>query len=596
MIDQSTDYLSLLHNHIDISQVPFSDRGSRLLFFRHSERNAFFIKLAERLIQVDGDAEACLKRPPFIQELVLIGSDGNPLEFHVTSDPFCLQVTTPIGIYKIVFEDDHTIAFGLPSNRVCGLRFRVFPILCRDSGMGEKQPSMRNVICQSSDEVVRNDSVLFDEGYVIEYLVKSKENSTITINILTGDHVDATVQPFSLLLSAAKERWQKWFSKIPHVEPKFARTYAYAWWVMANNLINPKGKITYEAMVPSKTGYVGLWLWDCAFHAIAFRHIDPELARNQIRVMLKHQLSNGMLPDAVFDDGIVTHLDHPIGGTVTKPPILAWSILKLHETDPDVNFISEVYLPLVRWNTWWVNLNDDNRNGLVQYNHPYSSGLDNSPLWDKGMPVESPDLNTYLCIQMKSLATMAEILGLKDDAVKWQKSAENIVNSMIEHFWDPEAGLFWVIKDHIPVKVVTPFNLYPLWTGLLPEKICRTLMKKIVDPEHFWGKYPIPTVSKSDPLHNPQDMWRGPVWANINYFLIEALLITGEKKVANLLREATLDLVMTQTDVYEYYDAETGAPPPKAVHTFGWTAAIFIDLAIQASRDCNSQRIVHEIS
>jgi putative isomerase len=43
--------------------------------------------------------------------------------------------------------------------------------------------------------------------------------------------------------------------------------------------------------------------------------------------------------------------------------------------------------------------------------------------------------------------------------------------------------------------------------------------------------------------------------------------------------------VMAQPSIYEYYNAETGEPPPTAADTFGWTAAVFIDLAIQASID-----------
>jgi putative isomerase len=30
-------------------------------------------------------------------------------------------------------------------------------------------------------------------------------------------------------------------------------------------------------MMPSKVQYVGIWNWDACFHALAFRHLDPEL-------------------------------------------------------------------------------------------------------------------------------------------------------------------------------------------------------------------------------------------------------------------------------------------------------------------------------
>lgn len=592
MRKRTIDYLALLHNHIDTSQVPFSDRGSRLLLFRYPDKDAFYIKLAERLTQLDGDNEAYLNRPPFIQDLCLIDSEGNALECRVNSSPYCLRVHTPNGDFNIVFEDGQTIAFGLPTNTVCGLRFQVFPQYWHSSDQGGKFSSIRNLVYNSTGKVLINNITPVEGGYEVNFLIESGQDDAITIDIYPGDRNIPPNQPFSVMRSAAEQRWKKWFSKIPPVNRKYARTYAYAWWVMANNLISPQGKVTFEAMAPSKVGYVGLWLWDSALHSLAYRYVDPILARNQIQVMLDHQLPTGMLPDAIYDEGVVYTLDHPIRGMVTKPPILAWAVLKLHETDPDDSFLADVYMPLVRLNAWWFNMNDDNGDGLAQYNHPYSSGLDNSPLWDQGMPVESPDLNTYLCINMSSLAEIADILHLEEEAAMWRRRSKAIVGRMVKHFWDPEAGLFWATKDRQPIKIVTPFNLYPLWTGLLPEKICNKLLQHLKDPDMFWGEYPIPTVARNDPKFEPQNMWRGPVWANINYFFIEALNKIGEKQLADQLRDRTLEMIMAQTDMYEYYDAETGSPPSKAVHTFGWTSAIFIDLAIQASKELEKNKEV----
>jgi hypothetical protein len=45
---------------------------------------------------------------------------------------------------------------------------------------------------------------------------------------------------------------------------------------------------------------------------------------------------------------------------------------------------------------------------------------------------------------------------------------------------------------------------------------------------------------------------------------------------------------MSQSSIYEYYNAETGQPPETAADTFGWTAAVFIDLAIQAGLEEDS--------
>jgi putative isomerase len=194
---------------------------------------------------------------------------------------------------------------------------------------------------------------------------------------------------------------------------------------LANNMVSPLGHVKYEAAMPTKAKYIGLWLWDSALHAVALRHIDPKLARDQIRVFLAHQLPDGMLPDVVFDEGVVTEIDHPVHARVTKPPILAWAALKIHQTAPDLDFLREIYLPLTRWNAWWFDQSEEGIHGLAQYNHPYSSGLDDNPLWDEGMPVVSPDLNTYLCLQMKALAQIAAALGLETEAVQWKARSEN---------------------------------------------------------------------------------------------------------------------------------------------------------------------------
>jgi glycogen debranching enzyme len=156
---------------------------------------------------------------------------------------------------------------------------------------------------------------------------------------------------------------------------------------------------------------------------------------------------------------------------------------------------------------------------------------------------------------------------------------------MIKDFWDEDAGLFRALHEEQPIPVVTPFNLYPLWTGQLPDAIRDRLIAHLVDSDEFGGEYVIPTVARNDRHYDPETMWRGPVWANINYFFVEALHQVGEHALARTLREKTLELVMSHPSIYEYYNSQTGQPAEAAAETFGWTAAVFIDLAIQASQE-----------
>jgi len=47
-------------------------------------------------------------------------------------------------------------------------------------------------------------------------------------------------------------------------------------------------------------------------------------------------------------------------------------------------------------------------------------------------------------------------------------------------------------------------------------------------------------VARDDPHYDSETMWRGPVWANINYFFVEALHQVGEHELARTLRGRTL--------------------------------------------------------
>ena len=126
-------------------------------------------------------------------------------------------------------------------------------------------------------------------------------------------------------------------------------------------------------------------------------------------------------------------------------------------------------------------------------------------------------------------------------------------------------------------------NFYPLLARIPDQKRALQMIKHLLNPKEFWGDYAIPTVACNDPHFEPDTMWRGPVWVNINYIFIEALRQVGEHDLANELLAKTLSLLMSQPGMYEYYHAKSGSPPATAAQAFGWTAAVFIDLAIQAS-------------
>ncbi len=588
--DLSSPYLALLRNRIDLKHVPLSDRGSRLMVFRNDD--SLSVRLAERWFKREGQLAAYRDRPPLVEAWTFTDASGNPLPLKVTTYPHRIDCDTPLGPFSLTFVDIETLLVSLPA-APCGMTFRAHLDRAQTDRRGGTLrltgDIRRNIAYTTNARLIENEiTAVGAETQAIRLrFAPGAGDRALLLNITPRLGFNRWVPHPAEALEAAARRWHAWFSAVPPVAEWLRAQYYYAWWIMRAGLISTRFYTTREAMTPSKLFYVGVWQWDAYFHALAYRHLDMSLAKDQIRIVLDHQREDGMIPDAIHDEGTVTHLTFPIEADVTKPPLLAWAAWKLYQTDGDREFVDEIYEPVVRWNNWWFANNDTDNNGLCEYQHPYSSGLDDSPLWDEGMPVESPDLNTYLCLQQEALGQMAAVVGLEAEAAVWAERAGATARRMLERMWDPQAGLFWACHPATrePVKVRTPFNLFPLITGRCPPEVAARLVAHLTDERTFWPRYPVPTVALDDPKYDSLTMWRGPTWVNVNYLLVEGLARAGFPELAAKLRARTLDMMMGDKDIFEFYQPETGAPPPRAASTFGWSSALFIELALQATRD-----------
>ncbi|MEA3350043.1 MAG: trehalase family glycosidase [Chloroflexota bacterium] len=583
-LEVNSKYLKLLKNKIDPERAPFSDRGSRLLLYKAPKNDTLFLKLAERLEDLQPCLEDHRNRPPYLPSLNFVDETGNPLSFQLTSYPHALFFQTRIGVFSIAFYKEDTIAVGVPKNVECGIKIAISPSLHDQTKLGGTLKERRNLAYATNGSILTNNLSHKNGLQILEFLIESKEDDAIYLNIRSDVDVHTQLAPFSETLKRAEEKWHNWFSSVPEISNIYREQYYYAWWILGNNLVSPRGHLKREAMMPSKAQYYGIWNWDACFHAIALRHVDIELARDQLRAILDWQLPDGMLPDVVHAEGVVDWIDHPIPGQVTKPPVMAWAALKLHETDPDTDFLEEIYPALKRWNGWWL-LTEDKGTGLPHYNHPFSSGADDNPLWDHGMPVLSPDLSTYLFKQTKALSTIAKKIGMPREAEIWETRAAGIVERLQTELYDSKAGLFQAKHKSEVIPEVTLFNLYPLWTAYLNADIESQLLDHLTNPEEFWASHPLSTVARNTPSYEPETMWRGPVWVNTNYIFIEALEQIGYHTLAKKLRSETLEFLRESNDFYEYYNPETGAPPEKAAPIFGWSAALFIDMVIKTTPD-----------
>src|SRR5919109_5296807 len=94
-VNVHSKYLNLLKNRINLRQIPFSERGSRLLIFQSNEH--LTVRLAERWFKREGQLSAYRNRPPLIDQWVFTDEKGNPLEVKSTTYPHRIDFETNLG-------------------------------------------------------------------------------------------------------------------------------------------------------------------------------------------------------------------------------------------------------------------------------------------------------------------------------------------------------------------------------------------------------------------------------------------------------------------------------------------------------------------
>jgi len=347
--------------------------------------------------------------------------------------------------------------------------------------------------------------------------------------------------------------------------------YAKAVYQTLSNTKAPRGRLRHFVNYPARGVYSAEFLWDACFTNVGVEQFNRKIAEGYLLNIVENQEPDGKMPQFVC-------------ATWNRPgesqaPIIGWSAWRLHEKFGNKKLISAIYGPLCRSIEWWFKNRDQDGNGVCEI----IGGLecwDDSPRFDLGR-VEGVDLNAYLYREMRILAKMATILGKEKEAGAWEQRAERHAAKALSVLFDEETGLYFdrLVEQNRLHKVFTPASFIPLWTGMpVPEKTARTMIRKyLLDPERFFGKYPFPVVAYNDPNCKPGAWWRGPVWPNIAWVMVEILDAYGYDKEAKEATDRLLAMMTAADELYELYHCKTGQP--LGCTGYGWTSAVFMDLA-----------------
>ena len=293
-----------------------------------------------------------------------------------------------------------------------------------------------------------------------------------------------------------------------------------------------------RGMVPSIGRFKGVWNWDSAFHALAVVRRDPELAREQFRIMMKYQRNDGMLVDVVRQNP-----KHGVGLGCTKPPVWAWAVWSIDRAAPNDAFLREAYAALVREEAFWRTKRMDLELGMFHYdgnsNDPkkrleyagWESGWDNSPRWDGNTPAVIPvDLNCWMVLRYRAMREIAKRLKLGIESDRWARDAEALAKKVESLFWDAESGCYydWDSEKRAFKRVLTPASFMPLFIGTASAERAEAMAHQAKRLSPGW-----PSVEYAHPEFKPTSYWRGRTWLNIAYFALRGLKFYGYDEVAD---------------------------------------------------------------
>ncbi|QSF54779.1 MGH1-like glycoside hydrolase domain-containing protein [Brevundimonas fontaquae] len=406
----------------------------------------------------------------------------------------------------------------------------------------------------------------------------------------------------------------------------------------ARNILiaNDRGGYT----VPNGRVYPFQWNWDSAFVALGFATFDRDRAWVEIETLFKAQWTDGFLPHIVFwqdDPGYFPGPERWASGTdpltsgITQPPVAATVVRALWDQGgvADRPRLEALFPKLMAWHRWFWRYRDRSGQGLVVALHPWETGRDNAPEWDRpGAAIDASDVAPYvrrdtshldasmrptaleydryvalldfgrergwdhgriaaenpfqvadvgltmiLLRADRDLLALAEALGRQDDASDLRERIA-LAEQGVDWLWNEEVGAYGS-RDLLtgePSGFITSASFLSFYAGLKhPDRDARLLGH--LDRIGARVRYLTPSLDPADPGFDMMRYWRGPVWAVVNYMIGQGLAETGHGAMAERVRRDTRDLIQT-SGFYEAFDPTSGAPT--GGDDFSWTAAIWL--------------------
>lgn len=430
-----------------------------------------------------------------------------------------------------------------------------------------------------------------------QYDIAKERNNVRDLVVTYQNELQQRIQEKESQLGAIYEKMDEDLS-----DSIYRKLIVKAFLTLQNNWRIPAGELKHSGLFPSYhyEWFNGMWAWDSWKHTAALSLFNPELAKDQIRVMYDFMDENGFIADCIYRDTAIEN--HNLRNT--KPPLSAWAVWKIFKNDNDADFLREIYPKLLTQHRWWYTNRDHDNDGICEYGSTdgtliaakWESGMDNAVRFDSSnilqnsetaysLDQESVDLNSYLYAEKIYLAEISKALQFKDEAAAFKSDAEVLKNQIQLQFFDSETGWFYdtSIDGENFIDGMGCEGWIPLWANVAKMDQAEAVKNNMMNPALFYTKVPFQTLSANHSKFKPDGgYWRGPNWIDQSYFGVIGLRNYGYNKEAD---DARLKIIHNADGVLEKgksirenYNPITGEGLES--ENFSWSAAHYILLLI----------------
>ncbi|KAL8782551.1 MAG: hypothetical protein Q9213_005276 [Squamulea squamosa] len=417
-----------------------------------------------------------------------------------------------------------------------------------------------------------------------------------------------------------------------------------------------EGPAELYTSIPSRPFFPRGFLWDEGFHLLPVADWDMDLtldivkswfnlmdedgwigreqilgheARSKVPQEFQVQYPHYANPPTLFliFDALIYKLQNPASFKDSADPLESIRSAHLQNPENAKDYLRKLYPLLKRHYFWfrktqWGDIKSYDREAFSTKEayrwrgrsptHVLTSGLDDYPRPQPPHPGElHTDLISWMGMMTRSIRHIAETIGEVDDAKEFQSYETAIIRNIDDLHWSKKAQTYCdaTIDDYeesVHVCHKGYISIFPFLTGLLPADSPRlgAILDLISDPEELWSPYGIRSLSKSSPNYQTgEDYWRSPIWMNINYLAVKALLDIAQSagphqqratKLYTSLRTNLVENVFKEWErtnfAWEQYNAETGEGQ-RTQHFTGWTSLV---VKIMAMPDLSGVKHIKE--